>query len=374
MTLVVRGNETLVVKSRQLFKRLGWPVSEKAPFNIRISFGEGTPPFDTRLGYASLHLRSKKDEPDWSIWVTSPGGGGTEIWDDAVLSNSLGLPSLVDLTLFPEWLRGVRPRCGGSLATALIDAGRSAKAEPSIERWLSWETTVFASTRRAAIERMSLLEWVSAPREFPGLQELAAAKRRVSRQLETDTSGLSAAELRAVADRVVDQQDEFLPVALGCRLPGPMRVALAESLVDPSRFHASHLQARFLSVALETATLEDVAAYDKAVRGFGLRLSSMVERRARLPVTPALVSAARTACLGFELPRYLPSCENRDASVFLLLAIDGTDASAEALGRVLGLLGAAAAAGRSDASSHRSAALSIARTVGSAGFRRLAQE
>lgn len=38
------------MKSRQLFERLDWPVSAKAPFDIRIRFGHGEPPFAAVTG------------------------------------------------------------------------------------------------------------------------------------------------------------------------------------------------------------------------------------------------------------------------------------------------------------------------------------
>jgi hypothetical protein len=38
---------TPIVNARALFRRLKWPVSEKASFNIMVTFGDGEPPFSS---------------------------------------------------------------------------------------------------------------------------------------------------------------------------------------------------------------------------------------------------------------------------------------------------------------------------------------
>lgn len=64
------------------------------------------------------------------------------------MSNALELPPLVDLVAFPGWLKDVRARMKGALSVAHIDAGRNGKAEPHIQRWLAWDSTVLTSTTR----------------------------------------------------------------------------------------------------------------------------------------------------------------------------------------------------------------------------------
>lgn len=362
------------MKSRQLFERLDWPVSAKAPFDIRIRFGDGEPPFAAVTGhwFAVLHLRAKKDEPDWSIWVAPPEGAGTEIWEGSFMSNALELPPLVDLVAFPGWLRDVRARTKGALSVAHLDAGRNGKAEPHIQRWLGWDSTVLTSTTSARTKETSLIDWANAPPpKFYVPKLLAADQKRVARQLVTDTGELSGPELRRVVDRIVDQGALFLKPVLAAPLPESVRLSLSDSLGDPSRFHASPLQHLFLAIALRSASLEEIASYFKTVGGFPSRIASMIERRTKLGVTPSLVHAATEACLRFELPRYLGSCSNEDASIFMLLAMDGSQASAEALRRLVGILHAASDAGRSDTDHHGATALSVAKQVGSAAFQRV---
>lgn len=179
----------------------------------------------------------------------------------------------------------------------------------------------------------------------------------------TDAGELSGPELRRVVDRIVDQGAMFLKPVLAAPLPESVRLSLSDSLGDPSRFHASPLQHLFLAIALRSANLEEIASYYKTVGGFPSRLASMIERRTKLSVVPSLVHAATEACLRFELPRYLGSCANEDASIFMLLAMDGSQASAEALRRLVGMLHAASDAGRSDTDHHRAIALSVAKQV-----------
>ncbi len=352
---------------RELFKRLNWPVLEKLGFNISVTFGDGEPPFFGNAERWTAHLRmtSEKDVPEWSIGATSPDGRSTSIWVGKPMYNDLDLPPIDGLAAVPDWLRAVRARADGALSVAFIDAGRNKRAEPDIERWLGWQVTVLASTRRARSDATRLLDWAGAPRSPYDPKALAAEQRRVARQLEADAGGLSVSELRRVTDRVVEQTALFLRSVLSASLSDSVRNALADSLSDTRCFQADALQHLFLAISLRTVPLGEVAAYYRAVGMYSGRLAGLLTCRAKIPATPRLVQAARDACLRFEVPSYLPSCTNADASVFLLLAMDGSSASADALGHVVGVLRA-----KPHTELHVKVAQVVARDVGSTKFQR----
>jgi hypothetical protein len=328
---------------RDLFTQLSWPIDAGTSHNLLIRFGEGDPPFVAATGrvYAVLHIRDKKDEPAWSIWITDdrPGrAGGFEVWEGAIRSCSLELPSFASLGAFPAWMKAVRAVLGAPLSTVLIDAGRHKKVEPLIAKWLDWDRAVLASELAAAKKQQSLLEWAAEPvPNIRSAKDFKDAPKLLARALEREGSALSSTQAQAVAARIAAEPHLFLTAALNTELSPALCDALGSAL--DSSFFVPPLQAQLYAQALKLRLLEELRAYQRAMKPGMLRLSQLLARAADLPSTPAFAEAARLSCMGYAPPRSTPSLDNADASVLLIVAKAGGAGAGDALRRVASLGG-----------------------------------
>jgi hypothetical protein len=127
-------------------------------------------------------------------------------------------------------------------------------------------------------------------------------------------------------------QQFVLTQALGARMSDVMRRALASTLLQPENGHSTPLLNRFLSKALELAPGAEIEAFMKRANQMWGPLRRMLPKASTLPVTPALVAAAQAACSTFEPRTPLVALGvPADWIVFVVLALDGSRASADAL-------------------------------------------
>jgi hypothetical protein len=329
--------------ARQLIASEKWPV--KGAFWVRVWIGEGTPPKAYVSGIVVVYLSLRSTErPDWYVTVYDGRGkmpvemtfrGGRAEKDP------LGLPPLDDLARLPAWLPEIARKLGCKLDAASVDAGRAKRAEPAIAEWLGVGSVSKAGD---VATPTSVVEWAESPAPTIYDPKTIAGERAILAKLLPVAPPLTRAQARAVAKRIVGARHFVLTTVLGAPMPDTMRRALAAALVDADVGHDAPIRLRFLSKAIELAPPADLVAFEKRASTLFRPLRVLLEKASTVPVTPALAEAARAACMSF-VPRNPPTALDTPADwlVLVLLAVDGSAASAKALLTVTHAQDAAAA-------------------------------
>jgi hypothetical protein len=364
--------------ARALITAQGWPIKPTAAFKIAIWIGEGEAPAAYMSGklavFVSMHSKST---PDWYVTVydarTQPIRDVTITGGKPPAKDPIGLPPLRDIARLPGWLVEASKVLGCVLDAARVDAGRAKGAEAAIAEWLRL-ASVKPDGGRAAPK--TLLEWAGSPCPAVFDPKTQAREQKIVRTLlPVESADLTADEARRVAARIMAARAFVLTAAVGATMSDVMREALADALLVREWALSSPLHFRFLSKALHLAPGPEIEAFEKRAKQLFVPLPKMLERASTLPSTPALVAAAQAACTTFapwEKPVALGIPE--DWLVFVLLARDGSKASAAAVRAAVLAQEAAAVRARDDELRCAAVVAKIASSAQTAPFHALAKE